>query len=420
MRLKTVKRQNDAEQRSSGDGVARSTTSTFTCGVVVGLFLCLQLVRNPISLKPSSFQHMDNNLIESAKAAVVTESVNTPVPTESPNTPFPASREDSRKKWMTEISGANETKCQSVFENSRKGLWEDPNHDMFQYRRIKTAPHFLVSVHHQQYDPVRYSSIYKNGNYYEGAVIQRFERILGENRDSFDFNSTPALPLVIDIGGNIGFYTLLSAAWKHAVLTFEINPANIVRICESLHLNSRNEYGFSELSHSMAVMIHRQGVSNVTGSSFRVEVHRNPGQTILENTRLQGDSGKTTERVFSTTTVTLDDFADERGWFQRTDLAVSILKIDTEGHELQIIQGAKRFLETRLVKNVLLEYRIRCREVLNILLDIGYVIVDGKPSRLLSKDESIKFINENTQKLRTATIPDHYMDLWFRLDSLPL
>ena len=409
MKPKITKNGEDTELGSSGSRVHRLTNvSTIAGGLVVGLFLCLQLIRNPLSSILAPFEPF-----ESGNPSVVPQSTE-------------ASKAILQTQWMTDISGANETSCQTAFEKSRNKQWEDPNHDMFLYRRIKTEPHFLVSVHNQQYDPVRYTAIYHNGNYYEGSVIQHFEFILGENRDSFDYNSTPAMPVVIDIGGNIGYYSLLSAAWKHAVVTFEINPANIIRICESLHLNSRNEHGFSELSHSMAVMIHRQGVSNITGSTFRVEVHKNPGQTALENGPKGKDTGKTTQRFFSTTTVTLDDFAEERGWFHRTDFTVSILKIDTEGHELQIIEGAQRFIQTRVVKNILLEYRAHCREIMNTLLDSGYVIVSGyvvvasNPLRLLNKAESIKTLDEVTKKLLLGKTPGDYEDLWFRLDNLPV
>lgn len=345
-------------------------------------------------------------------------------PSGSENVIF-SSKEDALKRWMTEISGAKETSCATAFDKVRSGVWEDPNNDQYLYRRIKTEPHFLVSVHNQRYDPVRYGPIYNNGNYYEGEVIRRFEFILQENRDAFDYDNKTALPLVIDIGGNIGFYTLLSAAWKHAVLTFEINPANIVRLCESLHLNNRNEYGFSELSHSMHVKIHQVGVSNITGQTLRVAVPGNPGETTLENGAKGVTVEKQSQRSFSTTTVTLDDFAAERGWLDRTDTVFSILKIDTEGHELQIILGAQQFIRSRRAKNILMEYRIFCREAMNILLEAGYVVVYGErlangeiKRRTYTKEESKAFLDAESEKLRNKQRGGKYSDIWLRLDTL--
>jgi FkbM family methyltransferase len=284
----------------------------------------------------------------------------------------------------------------------------------------------VVSVHNQVYDRLRYDTIYKQGNYYEEEVISRFVYILQENRNSFDYESTNTLPLVLDIGGNIGFYTLLSAAWQHAVLTFEINPSNIIRICESLHLNELNEHGFSDLPHSMTVRIHQQGVSDASGNTIRVEVPRNPGETSLDKSLLRGgDSGGTSERVFSTTTVTLDDFAAERGWLDRSDTTFSLVKIDTEGHEFQILMGAKKFIHSRRAKNILLEYRVHCRETMDILSDSGYVIVtsnkDSKGNvnrKMLTRNESVSFLDAETKRLRRSRL--QYLDFWFRLDTLPL
>jgi hypothetical protein len=84
------------------------------------------------------------------------------------------------------------------------------------------------------------------------------------------------------------------------------------------------------------------------------------------------------------TTVTLDDFAREHGWFAAADIStpavslpkvvIAILKIDTEGHEPYVLEGAKQLLKSGLVRNVLLEYRATCRKaVVSFLLDVGYV-----------------------------------------------
>lgn len=344
--------------------------------------------------------------------------------------PFITDHDSEVEKWMTGISGADLNVCRSAFDKVRSGEWEDPNHERFLFRKIKSEPQFLISVHNEKYDALRYRHIYNDGNYYEDEVIKRFQYILQENRDAFDYNSNNGLPLVLDVGGNIGYYTLLSAAWRHAVVTFEINPANVIRICESLHLNSLNQFGFSsDVENSMVVRIHQQGVSNVTGQELRVAVQTNPGMTSLERRPKKGqDTGETSARVFSTTTTTLDDFAKERQWLDRSDAVFSIMKIDTEGHEMQILLGAEQFIRSRRVKNVLLEYRRHCREAVNILFDAGYVIVstgltdDGRDLTkvMMNKEESIAFLDTETDILNKKSSSDAFIDLWFRLDTLPM
>lgn len=56
------------------------------------------------------------------------------------------------------------------------------------------------------------------------------------------------------------------------------------------------------------------------------------------------------ERTIVVPTIRLDDFCDERGIDR-----VSLLKVDTEGHETTVLRGAGRLLDERRVDAVLLE-----------------------------------------------------------------
>jgi hypothetical protein len=58
------------------------------------------------------------------------------------------------------------------------------------------------------------------------------------------------------------------------------------------------------------------------------------------------------------------------------DLSIAILMLDVEGKEQQIIAGARRLLESGIVKNILTEFRRLGRKsmqaAIKILLDTGY------------------------------------------------
>ena len=43
--------------------------------------------------------------------------------------------------------------------------------------------------------------------------------------------------IVLDVGGNIGWYTLVAASLCYRVVTFEPNIINNIRLCESLPMN---------------------------------------------------------------------------------------------------------------------------------------------------------------------------------------
>lgn len=297
--------------------------------------------------------------------------------------------------------------------------WQDPNQQQVYLRQVVTEPPFFVSVHNSEYDVVRFKSIFQKGNYYEHLVRQRFEYILSQTKDV-------TKPFVLDVGGNIGYYTLLSAAWKHHVVTFEINPANLLRLCESLRYND----------FLGRVKLHRQGVSDVSGQQLEIKVPINPGATSLVGRRSSAKNGDiptnsnttqtttATARAFSVATITLDDFAQQHGWFEppNTKLLVenfSIWKLDVEGVEGAILQGSKRLIASQLAQNVLIEYRPETREALSLLLNAGYRLVDDKahPKKLV--EDSQPFLDETDKSIERRK-NWNYADLWFRRADLPL
>ena len=109
--------------------------------------------------------------------------------------------------------------CKDVYQRIQEGSWHDPNQGRLFARKLITDPTFTVAVHNQSYDPVRWESIYLQGKYYEDEVFSRFVQILSNQK-----STKPSL--VLDVGANIGFYTLLSATMGYPVVSFEINPAN--------------------------------------------------------------------------------------------------------------------------------------------------------------------------------------------------
>jgi hypothetical protein len=95
------------------------------------------------------------------------------------------------------------------------------------------------------------------------------------------------------------------------------------------------------------------------------------------------------------------------------DLSIAILKLDVEGKEPQIIEGARRLLESGIVKNILTEFRRLGRTpiqtAIKTLLDTGYTLVhmNGRTSRA----ESEKILNDLTKALSGKM---KNVDLWFQ------
>jgi hypothetical protein len=375
---------------------------------------------------------------------------------------------DDTNYYLSSNKHSSTIECSTVYQNVKTGRWEDPNSGQHFIRQINTPPYHYVSVHSKEYDRVRYSSIFDNGLYYEHKVHNRFVSILQEEQ-----TERSQQPVVIDVGANIGYYSLLSAAYSHPVISFEINPTNIIRICESIHWNQNyHHYHADEENYNKngnnndnsttttsttkfgPIHIFRHGVSDKHNDTVKVIVpKRNPGEAMIrpigKNKNRENNSNTSTTTTTNAgeysnegdhatlynsyaTTVTLDGFAKEHGWFsQRRRPNIAVLKIDTEGHEPQILLGARKLLLSGTVSNVLLEYRSSCKSpVLQYLLEAGYVLVYdrpddivGRPRTMLSKDASkgyIERMHKDGRFLDKDGNDNKYEDLWFRLESKKL
>jgi FkbM family methyltransferase len=207
----------------------------------------------------------------------------------------------------------------------KAGSTEDPSMGRVYGRKTGTNPAFYMSLHKE--------TIRK---YY---VTEAFQEIL---------KASPGDTRVVDVGGNIGFFFLLSAATKRSVTidTLEPNAKNRMHYCNS---KAMNRWFYTEFDGSSGksprLNLYHYGVGNSARTFVRKE-HRNPGHAaFIEQTTSVGDGLQM---------ITLDSFAKERGWLQiRPDIA--ILKVDVEGLEYSVIEGAKELLKAGIVRNILLK-----------------------------------------------------------------
>jgi len=240
---------------------------------------------------------------------------------------------------------------------------DDPNSGRLYARTTNTTPSFWVSLHNEAFDRTRWA-IMTYGFYYEKKVAEAFQIILRE----------PSKGRVLDVGGNIGYFTLLSAAMGAPVIdTFEPNVKNRQRMCEALSMNRwfLNEFEAISSARSMPrVNLYPYGVGAEAGELTFSEHPNNPGQGSFE---AQAGANHTMIRV-----IRLDEFAKERGWISnREDIA--ILKVDVEGFEPSVFAGATELLKSGIVRNILMEISVRSdREIqqnqrmLRQIIEAGY------------------------------------------------
>mmetsp|Transcript_15378 Transcript_15378/g.22695 ORF Transcript_15378/g.22695 Transcript_15378/m.22695 type:complete len:376 (+) Transcript_15378:73-1200(+) len=276
----------------------------------------------------------------------------------------------------------SDLRCSEAKSKVIEGEWLDPNKGKVFARETVTYPHFYISLHAEEYDPVRWR-IMEEGKYYEDEVHERFLSILDKVPPSY----------VLDVGANIGYYTLLSASLGHKVISFEPNPSNILRLCDSLRLNS--------FVDQPEIHIFQNAVSNVHGEEMMLHAPRNPGQAFLKP--VEGEE-ETDDHKAKTIVVMLDKVAEEQGWLKKSDFKIKLLKIDVEGKEPQIVLGAPNLLKSGIVENILTEGRRFGRENIQesfiVLFDAGYTI----------KEPAIPLDSAAAPKEKAKAVCDWYLE----------
>lgn len=440
-------------RRSNSQSTGRSLCSIRTCLVFVFGLIAATIVLQVQWVSWSEDAHRFSNLQELSETLLsLTEGAGLG----SESKARAATRRTEQSSDYTDV----ETSCDAVDHHLNDKSWYDPNEGRYLIRKTMyindNEPTFYVSVHKQEYDPLRYKTIYercvvsladkacllvtgwkltlacltflhacmscncdcdkRRGRYYEMKVIRRFNTILKPIEPSEKI-------MVVDVGANIGYFSLLTAAHGHRVVSFEINPANIVRFCESASLNR-----FTDRIH-----IVQRGVSAVAGKPLLVYVPKNPGeaqmvepgQTHVKSPVTGGmvDIRKDTNKgnLADTVTVTLDQFAQDHGWFDTPGFSIPILKMDIEGHEPYVVQGARRLLSSGIVKNILTEFRLVLeplqKEAVEVLLEAGYVSVDHTPAGKITKytkESTWTYLKAQDDYFRKTR---YNVDLWFQLES---
>ncbi|MGA2159070.1 MAG: FkbM family methyltransferase [Dehalococcoidia bacterium] len=172
----------------------------------------------------------------------------------------------------------------------------------------------------------------------------------------------------IDIGAHYGYYTLLIGSQKPncRILSFEPVPENIEILKKNIALNNLTN-----------VEIHQAAVSSRTGTqslhiteaSDNCGFYRHPLSAVIKE--------------ISVETVRLDSYLNDVG---NRDVCI---KIDTEGHELYVLEGMEAFLRDRENVKMVIEFNPKCiavagykpDDLLNKINDMGfdiYFILDDK------------------------------------------
>jgi len=189
-----------------------------------------------------------------------------------------------------------------------------------------------------------------------------------------NFNNNNAI--VMDIGANIGIYTiLLSHIYPKAkIIAIEASPTIFEMLRSNCKLNNLVFSGSNVLLINKAISdkddITTEFYEKHSMSTMLKEFLTNLGSTILTN---QDELNKKLVR-----TVTIDNLVETIGVNE-----ISLLKIDVEGAEVLALKGAIKTLTQKKIKNIVIEYHSleNYNYIVKLLEEEGelrYTIIDSQ------------------------------------------
>ncbi|HRE33357.1 MAG TPA: FkbM family methyltransferase, partial [Candidatus Berkiella sp.] len=167
----------------------------------------------------------------------------------------------------------------------------------------------------------------------------------------------------LDIGANIGAYSIMLMDKVKSIYAFEAHP-HTANLCKMNFL-------LNGLSEEQVIA---KAVSDNTQPIYFSDLHDgDPLNTIVE---------KNADAI-EVPAVTLDQFIQEKSFEPGTNF---LLKIDVEGFEYQVLQGAKAFLTHQRVKAILLEtFSTEHRAIQQWLEQLGFKM------KMLSKHNMLAY-----------------------------
>ena len=138
----------------------------------------------------------------------------------------------------------------------------------FNCTKSRSSPAFRICVHRKENDKYISAALLSSG-VWEPFVTRVYQHALTLHPDA----------AVVDVGANIGYYTLLAAAMGHSVVAVEPQHENLRRLAEAARAP---EYGSSGDGDTSTIVFPSVGEGKTDADSIpRGEIGRNTGRILL-------------------------------------------------------------------------------------------------------------------------------------------
>ena len=217
--------------------------------------------------------------------------------------------------------------------------------------------------------------------YWEPHITIKFIKIL-KNLDKND--------IIIDVGANLGYYSLIGCAYGFEVIAFEPFEQNYNKFHASIILNS--------FHHKIKLYKKIVWKNNIDKKSLIIV----PGPIVNFGCIAVSDDGNKALPINlelgnnpKFRTISLDSLNIKKH--------IGLLKIDVEGSEFEVIQGALDLIKKNYIKNIIIEFSLKFRNIeiyhmiAKFLVLNSYFIYDFNDNRY-SYEEYINDISKYEQK----------------------
>lgn len=158
---------------------------------------------------------------------------------------------------------------------------------------------------------------------------------------------------VVDIGAYVGIFSLYASKAvgdEGLVLSFEPNPLAYYWLLNNIKLNKANN-----------IIVLPIALGDTPGKMQLYVAKENIGaSSLIAEHVLQNPAGKyTVADKFYVPITTLDQFLEESERYANKPIKnLDLVKIDVEGYELKVLEGAEKTLRERLIKRLIIEVHV--------------------------------------------------------------
>ena len=173
-----------------------------------------------------------------------------------------------------------------------------------------------------------------------GVLNYRNKYLTGENKWIKNYLKNKNSITVIDVGANIGRYSkeILNVCPNVRLIAFEPHPETYIALIKEIKSNNFKSFNLGVGDKNEKLKLYDYDKSS--GSS-----HASLYKEVIE------DIHKGKSVAYDISVVKLDDFLKE----QKIDF-IDLLKIDTEGNELNVLLGSKNYLSNNKINAIHFEF----------------------------------------------------------------